>query len=389
MKKSSLFILALSASTILGACSFQKDPSKPSKVVEVVEVPKEVKVGMTKEEIYEDISKSSELKFPDKLKVADKLDDEEMFLKLLDEVDFFNVNEVGEDGLTALQLFLREDVEIGHVLSLLRKGASLYVPIAGTEYTGFDFLKKKNSEWNEVRSQLPFNDLYLYENTSFYSLEALYDSYDRTRFPMLKHLPGKQPLICQTLGYARAYRDFESMDVKRVKFFDLLQMIEKREGTFEFKDPFAFVKAAFVMEDIGAFDFFLKKLGRELNKEERLKLIETFDEATLYWVRDAHHFLSFSEAEIVVVGEQILKNVEKKKIKKMMQEIQSSSVLDMLIKKHPSAYAVAYDRIKTEEFNPYFDDECAACEVRNSIKRRENTSIEKKPSELIRIECAD
>lgn len=362
--KRSILLLSIGMTSLLSACSFQKDPNKEP-VTKVIAVEKEVKVGMTKEELYEDIQANKKLRFPDKLKLAMKNDDEELFEKLLREVKSYEINELGEDGDTALLMLLKMDADKEYIFNLLRNGASPYTPSRGLRVNSFDLLKEKDSSWDDIRAQLPFVDDELHRSlaASLYHTSFIVERYFQIRFPFLKEMKGRPSALEQLVNFQFQHQRNNQENICPASMRPFLGLIEKIEGPIQAKDPFGMTLAFFVMEDVGGFDFFREKMGRDFSFEERKALLETLKDTSLTWARDAHVILNITTEESETVVAALMKNVDTRGKKLLKKEFEKDTVEQMLREKYSDVYEHLLRRLEISEIQLYYDNECGACET--------------------------
>lgn len=183
---------------MLGACSFQKEPNKTAKVVET---PKEVKVGMTKEEIREHLSKPEAGALPDRLQFALKAEDMGLALKIVVDADSSSLEEYGSEGITALDFALRSDAEELAML-LLEKGASPYRLRKGSTTRIIEANKKKIEEHSSIRALVDQAGKKLYEEGLQFaaaSIGGLLDFSLRTGYPLTSKEYGVNSIL-ETFG---------------------------------------------------------------------------------------------------------------------------------------------------------------------------------------------
>nr|BFD67967.1 hypothetical protein HAGR004_29890 [Bdellovibrio sp. HAGR004] len=294
-----------------------------------------------------------------------KNDDEELFEKLLREVKSHEINELGEDGDTALLMLLKMDADKEYIFSLLRNGASPYTPSRGVSVSSFDLLKDKDSSWDDIRAQLPFVDDELHRSlaASLYHTGFIIERYFQIRFPFLKEVKGRPSALEQLMTFHFQHRRNNQENICPESMRPFLGLIEKLEGPIQAKDPFGMTLTFFVMEDIGGFDFFRAKMGRDFSAEERVLLLSSLKDASLTWVRDAHFILSITDDEMNLVKDALEKNISSRSKKLLKKEFQRDTVEQMLREKYPESHEQLFGRLELNEIQLYADNECGACEV--------------------------
>lgn len=155
---------------MLGACSFQKEPNKPAKVVET---PKEVKVGMTKEEMHEQLASPELGALPDRIILAMKQEDDVyLALKIVSDAGDSTIDELGVEGISALDLALRYGSEELAVL-LLQKGASPYLMRRGSTTRVLDAHARAIANDPNIKALVNESGRKLYETGVFYAKESI------------------------------------------------------------------------------------------------------------------------------------------------------------------------------------------------------------------------
>lgn len=186
MKKPFVFILA--SALALTACSFQKNPDKTPPPT-----PEPVKVGMTRDELKEEVLKIDGATFPDRLKFAISQKDEEVFTKVLLHAADEELNTYSQNGETALEILVKSNA-VEWVLYLLGKGASPYKPHQHTTSGPMQMM----SGVGQYRETLKFIDE---KDQAFYQkgvsandsgISAFISFYNETRFPLTKEVQGKR-----------------------------------------------------------------------------------------------------------------------------------------------------------------------------------------------------
>ncbi|WP_374029826.1 hypothetical protein [Bdellovibrio bacteriovorus] len=342
MKPSLSFKLVLASSLMVTACSFQKNPDKTPPKPEVI------KVGMTKEELQEEIEGNAGINFPDQISFALKNEDMSLFYKLMDDVSEYRVNDYGKDGTTALDFMILHEQD-QWAASLLEKGASPYKRRRGTQYSILKLLEEK-------KDQLPFTkaallaadeDLYKRGRHSMSNGSSALMFYWSTHFPMKASIQGKRPLLYTLFDEKESLKEIRNEGLLHDSHLKLLYLIEGAEGEIKEKVD-EFLNFFFEVEDLGAFEFFLRK--RTIEADQRKNLISKFQDANLFWLKQITPVLRFSDEEKSEVSKNIINSLKNRKDSAILKAFRLRSVLEFTMETYPEVYEYLYERFKNAEF---------------------------------------
>lgn len=357
MKKSSLFILALSASTILGACSFQKDPNKPAKVVET---PKEVKVGMTKEEIQEHLSRPEAGTLPDKILFALKIQDPALLLKVVWDAESYEIDDYGSDGITALDLALKHDLDEIAVL-LLEKGASPYRMRQGSTTRLVDAHASKISESPTISALIKVSGKKLYEDgfdTAKSSIAQLQSFVLRTGFSVTSSEFGT-PIIEALAKSIEKERSFIVPSVKSEKNRNRYRnrVVECGIGIQEFLDlvirldgdakiPWRdFFNGAIKAKSVELVSYVGTKI--ELASSDYLQILTAVEGDGYESIMNVQYVLGDSKITDRHVEESLLRYIEKAGTADLIELIYDKYDSKEIYEKFPEAYRSLYEKVGT------------------------------------------
>lgn len=354
MKASSLFLITLALSA--SGCSFQKDPDKSQRVIET----KEVKVGMTSEELEAKLTLTSTSALPDRILYAMRAEDEELLNAVIDAAQGPEWGEFGSTGETGLEIFVRYGAE-ELALRALSRGASPYKFHKGTKTRILDILSGSGSSWDEVTALMPVVDKKLYEMAyaNLVHPDSAKKFYFNTGFPFLKPLETGSPTLFERIAeFVPRYREMALYGICTSSFRPFIELIVHLEGDIK-GDAFAHLKTFFAAEDLYASQYFLSKLGRELNSSEKSDLINELGNASLRWLKDSSELFSLSDDERRIVGRSILERSRGWKDSVWKFQLKELSTSEYLRDKYPELYAEIYDIIKDKSTDIHDDTELA------------------------------
>lgn len=347
-----LLILSLS----LSACSFQKEPDKRAQVIET----KEVKVGMTAEEMEAKLTSNTTSALSDRILYAMRAEDEELLSAVIDAAQGPDWNAFGSTGETGLEVLVRYGAE-ELALRALSKGASPYKFHKGTKTRILDILSGSGSRWDEVTALMPVVDKKLYDMAyaNLIHPDSAKKFYFDTGFPFLKSLEVGSPSLFERIGeFVPRYREMALHGVCTSSFRPLIELIVHLEGDIK-GDAFAHLKTFFAAEDFYASQYFLSKLGRELNYLEKSELITELGSGSLRWLKDSLEILPLSEDERRLVGRSILERLKGWKDSVWKTQLKELSTSEFLRDKYPDLYAEIYSITKDKSIDIHDDTELA------------------------------
>lgn len=292
MKLKNSLNLVLISTLLMTACSFQKDPNKVAPPT-----PEPVKIGMTKEELQEEILKSVDMAFPDKLLLAGKKGDKELVLKLLKEANSNDLNEYGVGGFTAMELLIKTGDD-GLLVDALSKGGSLFKFRKGTKYRiysvldnsgvgSFELSRAAMSVSNERMRKDSFNALI--------SPSIFLSHYWRTHYPVLQAIEGKT-LLENITKFKSNYIDISLKYEQTHTWAPLLKLIEETEGpitsgVFELLLFFVEIRDPYSVQ-------YLKDRMGSISSEQRQEILQRVTFPTIEWLLGLKNIFSLTQDEL-------------------------------------------------------------------------------------------
>lgn len=302
MKRTIALNLILASSLAVSACSFQKNPNKLPPAT-----PEPVKVGMTKDEVREQVTLMEGTSFPDKLLGAIKLKDEDLLFKLVREVDQKEVNQYALTGETALEIAITHGWE-EVIIALLSKGASPYKPHKKGSYTPIQMLQVPGRSLNEATGIITANEAkYVEQAKSSMNLGPAYliNFYSETRFPLLKVLSDGSRIIdfIYESGTDIAKNDI-NLPSKCDLYVEFFEALERLEGPVNL-EPERLLKLAADTKSVKLLTYILSK--KNLSNVE---ILEKVKRDSVDWKVQVAEILSLTKEEQDLVQEEMIKVME-------------------------------------------------------------------------------
>ncbi|MEK2644547.1 hypothetical protein [Bdellovibrio sp. BCCA] len=343
MKTKASFSLIVASTMLLSACSFQKDPDKKAPAT-----PAPVKIGMTKEELQQEILKSSDIAFPDKLLLAAKKEDKDLVYRLLREATSKDLNEYGVGGFTAMELLIKSG-EDSLFLDALSKGGSLYKFRKGTKYRIYSILDDSPNNFLDLSKEaIPKADEKMRKDAvySLMSPSTFLSNYWETNYPVLRVVEGKTVLE-SIKNFKAGYIDI-SLRYERVQSWaPLLKLIEDTEGPIT-NGVFELLLFFVEIRDPYSVQYLKDKIG-VLSAEQRQQLLQSVTYPTVEWLLDLNSIISFSEDEFHFLESKTIKElelIEAKKLKAIRANFNRWDVNEYTAKNLPRLYSFLNDKFK-------------------------------------------
>ncbi|KYG62588.1 hypothetical protein AZI87_14905 [Bdellovibrio bacteriovorus] len=302
MKRTLALNLILASSLAVSACSFQKNPNKLPPAT-----PEPVKIGMTKEEVREQVIKMEGASFPDKLLGAIKLKDEDLLFKLVRDVDQNEVNQYAVTGETALEIAITHGWE-EVIIALLSKGSSPYKPHKKGSYTPIQMLQVPGRSFNEATGIITANEVKYFEQAkSSMNLGPAYliNFYSETRFPLLKVLSdGSRTIDFIYESGTDIAKNGINLSSRCDLYVDFFEALERLEGPLNL-DPERLLKLATDTKSAKLLAYILSK--KSLSSVE---ILEKVKRDSVDWKVQVAEVLSLTREEKESVQEEMIKVIE-------------------------------------------------------------------------------
>ncbi|MDG0818013.1 hypothetical protein NWE73_16640 [Bdellovibrio sp. PAP01] len=307
---------------VVVGCSFQKDPNKT--------VPEPVKVGMTKQELEDEIVKTTAVSFADKVRYAIQKDDEAMFSTLMSEVDKDSINSYSQDGATILEYFIKSPEMDLFTVMLLSKGASPYKRHRGTLTTPLTLFESLSEQKLSIKNAIAeFDKKEFLEGSLQGSPGGLWRFYLETGFPLTRAFEGNKTILKEFMENVHQFpSDINGVPQCDTEMVNLINLVSKIEGA----DKINWRDIAKLAISTESPRLLLKAIERlpDLPTSEKFELLKLTNTTRLEWIFYALEILEIEDKPTPEVRELFLQNINKRGQKELVEDLYLKSVQDYL-----------------------------------------------------------
>lgn len=350
--KRSILLLSIGMTSLISACSFQKDPNKEP-VTKVIAVEKEVKVGMTKEELLKELSKNENASLPDRILFVLKNDEEDVAtaLKLVMEAEKSEIDVYGSDGLTALDFALKYEIHELAVL-LLERGASPYRYRKGSFTRVIDAYRGKITEYSNanIQSLMDAATKRIYQSglaaIEYGRTGELLDFAIGTGFPLTLQEEGMESLLSvwgKRIGTSSfVLKSPDDAADCRYGIQELLSFVEKAEGAEKINWKI-FYEASLGLHDIELGHFVLQRLSG--SEGSYVAFLRQAEQRGIDSILEIRRVFGQDKVSTRAVEESLMSYIRSAAASVLVNELFDSYISKSLYNDFPEAYEALYLKV--------------------------------------------